>query len=433
VLANSPLEFFASGSTIAVGLTLDRQVDGEGGQTIEYAIRASPKVRSETFVQQAPLVNHSGTTLDFTLTVEPAEYFALVGVESSALSDKPLARTAAAFMTTFSAPPAPLPLGGTAAKSTKAFSATGSVHSAVSRGPQSIAPSQKQSEAIGRSSKAGSKAGSTVAHSTAGSLRSVKSSTSAATAAPEIVSSIESNAISQRLYSLPTGAHASVGIQMLAPSVKNTRVWPIGPVPQVLDGQLCVHYANGHRQQFALRAKLYRPVLLVAPHELGDEAKVLRFPFTHVDDRVSFTLPLINPSHVDANWTLVHVREDRPAFISSMAPQNLRSLSNPEFHPHRERLDDPQAFTFSELEGCVPALSLPASATPGIGYQLNATSGAQPAWDQKREPQQLRVFFKPKVEGEYHCRFRFQVSCGESIDIELYGIGTYDEQHRARV
>ena len=91
-----------------------------------------------------------------------------------------------------------------------------------------------------------------------------------------------------------------------------------------------------------------------------------------------------------------------------------------------------EAFTFSELEGSVPALSLPASATPGVGYQLNTTAGAQPAWDRSREPQQLRVFFKPKVQGEYHCRFRFQVTCGESIDLELYGFGSVDEQHRQR-
>jgi hypothetical protein len=41
----------------------------------------------------------------------------------------------------------------------------------------------------------------------------------------------------------------------------------------------------------------------------------------------------------------------------------------------------------------------------------------------------VQVFFKPKISGVYHCRFRFQVSCGEDIDIELFGVGTYDEQY----
>ncbi len=210
-------------------------------------------------------------------------------------------------------------------------------------------------------------------------------------------------------------------------------MWPNGPVTQRLAGQLTVHFANGHRQQFALQAELYRPVLLVAPHELGDDHhKLLTFPDTHVDDRMTFTLPLTNPSHVDAHWQIVHVRDTAPPFISSMDPRNLRTLSNPEFRTHRDHVDDPEAFTFSELEGCVPGLSLPASAAPGIGYQHNAGAGAQPAWNRAREPFELRVFFKPKQQAVYHSRYRFQVTCGEYVDIELHGVGTFDEQFAKR-
>ena len=58
--------------------------------------------------------------------------------------------------------------------------------------------------------------------------------------------------------------------------------------------------------------------------------------------------------------------------ISLFALSLSLSLSNPEFRTHRDHVDDPEAFTFSELEGCVPGLSLPASAAPGVGYQVCA-------------------------------------------------------------
>ncbi len=53
-------------------------------------------------------VNKSGTMLDFTLTVSPADLFAIAGVASTAFAEKPLAKTAAAFMSTFSTLPAPV-------------------------------------------------------------------------------------------------------------------------------------------------------------------------------------------------------------------------------------------------------------------------------------------------------------------------------------
>jgi hypothetical protein len=119
----------------------------------------------------------------------------------------------------------------------------------------------------------------------------------------------------------------------------------------------------------------------------------------------------------------------REPFISSMAPANLRTLSNPEFDQHLHDIDDPTCFTFSDLDGVVPARTLPASTTPGAGYQSTTVPNATGSWDRSREPKQIRIFFKPKQQGKYHSRFRFQVTCGDPIDIELHGTGTVDEQH----
>ncbi len=103
-------------------------------------------------------------------------------------------------------------------------------------------------------------------------------------------------------------------------------------------------------------------------------------------------------------------------------------------------------FTFSDLEGCVLAGSLPAAAPPGGGFMTHTalgttlvstgaagdnslTIGGHPAWNRAREPTVLKVHFKPKMAGRYHSRFRFQVTCGDSVDLDLRGVGSYDEQY----
>lgn len=115
-----------------------------------------------------------------------------------------------------------------------------------------------------------------------------------------------------------------------------------------------------------------------------------------------------------------------------MHPSTLRSLSNAEF-VRDPCEDDPTVFSFSELTGEVRGGTLPQSARPAIGYQTTEVSPAISAsttsvWDLSREPITLQVHFAPKRAVCYHSLFRFQVECGEPVELQLYGSGTMDER-----
>ena len=81
--------------------------------------------------------------------------------------------------------------------------------------------------------------------------------------------------------------------------------------------------------------------------------------------------------------------------------------------------DDPSVFTFSAVAGVLPGPTLP--------LHLAEKETPNTILVNNRIPLAVNVVFKPEQDAFYRSRFRFVVTKGESFDVVLTGLGSYEE------
>ena len=182
---------------------------------------------------------------------------------------------------------------------------------------------------------------------------------------------------------------------------------------------LRVAFANGSVQTFGLKGVVARPLVVVAPPELG-------FGEQHVEGTATAELFVGNPSEVDAHWSIVAI----PAPVAATRAQKAVEEAQARRAGGTLPADEPSVFAFDCMEGVQQGPTLPLdSAAPQLPIDFNRSGAAaiQAGGEVHRRPLRIGVTFSPTQPIAYKCRFRFRVRGGESFDVVLQGRGTLAE------
>jgi hypothetical protein len=189
--------------------------------------------------------------------------------------------------------------------------------------------------------------------------------------------------------------------------------------------------------------------------------EIVEFGYVHVESGIARhrTILLSNETNVAANWKLLHVgRKKKQANDIGMTCHELEELG---------ALDEPSAFSFDIVGGCVEGPTRVARTWDQIDKELNTkrlaeqTAGKEggsrkkkvaenrpsdkrtPSWypstsalphalphrdEEKYMPARVNITFQPKKNELYKCRFRLQIDGGKDVDFVCRGCGSYDEE-----
>ena len=167
-------------------------------------------------------------------------------------------------------------------------------------------------------------------------------------------------------------------------------------------GSIAIEWDPNIRQVVPLSAKIFRPVLAVAPcyYNYG----VIR---TENNSTASFAIS--NLSRATASWSV---------------------RSSDDNDSQDQAVNDPSVFQFSQSTGCVshgptrlPTDHLGQSKLP---HDIISQETSKLVIG-RQEPTTIQVTFQPKTAARYQTTFYFDVEFGESFSVCLVGRGTFQE------
>ena len=224
-------------------------------------------------------------------------------------------------------------------------------------------------------------------------------------------------------------------------------------------GALTLGFRGGSTQRVVLHAVVARPAVAVSPAvlNLGLARAAKAGPKDSLVGSDSGgvalgTLRLSNPTAVPAEWAIRHVPAPAASVAAASAGRaaatahggympsvqmlsaagagaaagTLRwsALGLPPTAPWANRaetvppIDDPTVFSFSLVSGELTGPTIPLDA---------AEAGALRHSEGLPSPLAIDVRFAPRSQGLFSSRFKFTVAHGESFEVVLSGIGTYEE------
>lgn len=249
---------------------------------------------------------------------------------------------------------------------------------------------------------------------------------------------------------LAPGESALIGVRFTPAAPSDTKRWPLER-DIVRRGALVVDFEDRRDQKFDLVGTLVRPMLELnqTPAKVAFPPTFDTKPYAHDFSSVRLkttqvtTFEIRNPTRVNAKWRLVHVPRRKTVKGDSMKVSTLKGLKNAEFELERDMVDDPSVFIFAKMSGIVEALTRTRArgfptqrentldtlmASLRKGQKLTDTRPINMRRDEV-EHLQLDVAFQPKKKTAYKSKFRLEVEagCPSGVEIELRGVGTYDE------
>ena len=150
----------------------------------------------------------------------------------------------------------------------------------------------------------------------------------------------------------------------------------------------------------------------------------MHFEFTHVERTRKLKLLLVNPTVVDAKWSIVHrpaEKREKEALDTTCIVDHMLANTHIPIGAN-EVTDDPSVFTFSSRKGDLPG--------PSMGFDSAALEPAVPRILKGAIPTTIVVSFHPSRNTLYRSRFSFKVQNGIPFDVVISGHGSYEEFHR---
>lgn len=151
---------------------------------------------------------------------------------------------------------------------------------------------------------------------------------------------------------------------------------------------------------------------------------VMHFEFTHVESMRKAKLLLVNPTEVDAKWSIVHQpakKAEEAALDTTRVVDSMHSRTQIPIRADKVT-DDPSVFKFSVRKGTLSG--------PSMGFDTAALEPAVPRILTGSIPANIQVSFHPSRNTLYRSRFAFKVEEGIPFDVVISGHGSFEEFHR---
>lgn len=157
------------------------------------------------------------------------------------------------------------------------------------------------------------------------------------------------------------------------------------------------------------------------PNELSYSSENFEIDFgtVHVKNSKKLSVYLINPSKVDAKWTISYLK-----YHQSIKYKFEETLWTKQDYEDQIIVDEKKCFKISADSGTVTNLSIPVHYIPGT----LALPSHDDSYSENHKPFQLSFLFKPESNSLYKSKFRLAVAEGQSFDLIVKGKGTFGEE-----